>query len=199
MGISLEPVGNHSITFQNKSFEELCRKITAKLNTIQFTNEDFLMRNSSRYNSGTMKEGWRYDPDEPDWVKNQKQIMVVGPYGLELDFWESHILFWNPHYRYWQWFEMWAGGKYTNEINEWRKYFQQILSAFGGNRIIYFADDPYPFQEYSEALYESSFDEVEKRLRAELGPPSTDLLRLAEGSDEHLWYLDELKDIPSPS
>ena len=83
---------------------------------------------------------------------------------------ERHrIYIFDPHYRYWQWFtdELWEN--YDLEINEWRKYFYLIVTALGGNRVVYLSDNGTHLDKYLDDT--GSFEETELSLYEQFGAP----------------------------
>jgi hypothetical protein len=160
----LYPIGNHTINFQNRAFLELAMEIK--------TNYE-----------------WTFEQeDEYDKFFDNKCIEFEGPFNLSLSFDTQKILFSNPPYRYWWWFEM----EYDLHRDEWRKYMQTIVSAFGGDRVIYLADNSHPLEVYINC--EGTFEDIENVLFQNFGESKRTFKEVAEDF-ENSYLVDKFENI----
>jgi hypothetical protein len=169
MGLDVEIFGNHNIIFKEKNIFVIANEIKDKLNKINFSNNDFLLYYSlfdkyfndySCFEIEKMKKikYWDYYVNGLESDYNEcGYIQFYGYYNLKLDISENNIDFLDPICRFKTWFEY---GKDDDYVNEWRKYYKQIVSTFGGNRVVYYPD--YGIDSYSGVLSELPFEEFEK-------------------------------------
>jgi len=181
MGTSLCPIANHNISFEGRSLEEMIALIKPRLNSIELVNKDFLLDFATNWYEAdefSTDAEWlpqREDPRYYDFDKveaRHKTIGFEGPYNLSVSLEPDRISFFGPPYRYRQWFGMQNedGTEATEWRNEWRRYLRQVVSALGGDRVIYVADNAHPLEKY---LYSADPVEViERLLRQEYGPPA---------------------------
>lgn len=165
MGKDLIPRGNSIIPFSGRKREDLIREINLKLDAIKFVNETFLRENSLE--DDALNE-WKVSKriDYLDFDKRGR-IEFDGPFGLSLGFMHNTIDFeYVGCIRYIDWF------KKDNEIerNEWRKYIFDILKSFGGNRVIYLADNSDPLEKYTWPDFDGCFEEIEPLLKEDPDP-----------------------------
>jgi hypothetical protein len=171
MGVDLCVYGNHTILFKNKNVFEIADEIKTRLNNIKLCNKEFLLyyclfsKYSNYYTYAEIdsmkgRNEWHFDTDElENEYREYGSITYYGFYGLEIDFSENNISFWDPHCRYNYWFEY---GTRDNYVNEWRKYYKQIVTEFGGDKVIYYPDCGYP---EAELDLEQPFEELEKNFK----------------------------------
>ena len=169
MGCNVEIYGNHTVCFKNNSIFGIANEIKNKLNNINFSNNDFLLYYSlfdKYFNNYSSKEienmkllnKWDYYENVLENEYNEcGYINFHGYYNLKIYFYEKYIIFADPNCRFISWCEYGSGSDF---VNEWRKYYKQIINEFGGNRIIYYPD--YGIDGYSGILSELPFDEFEK-------------------------------------
>jgi hypothetical protein len=176
MGTDLYAHGNHNIVFQNREYREIGEEIRLKLEALDLYNSPFL-KHFQLWKAHVYE--WKETQEEimkkEDWVffnemdlKNfneNKTIEFHGPFDLSIDFKEQSIVFFDPSYRYWTWFEP----DFNRIRNEWRKYIYRILTLFGGNRVVYLPDNTHILEEYN--YYEGTFEEMEKALEEKVGKP----------------------------
>lgn len=117
-----------------------------------------------------------------------KEIEFDEPFGLNLTFDENKITFWDPPYRYWQWFEM----DDNVHRDEWRKYMQHVVKLFGGDRVLYAADNAHHLEEYT--YYEGTFEEMENALHEKYGKPKPTFQEVADDFDNS-YFIDDFKNI----
>lgn len=145
MGTSLYPIGNHNVNFKKSAFFQIAEEIKARLNGIEFKNKNFLRSFAQNwYGKHYIPDTpwYYYKEDEADYFKDEKRIDFYGPFNLELAFDPYKILFFDPPFRYWNWFE----STDAETRRQWRFYLWQMLTAFGGNRVIYLADNAHPLE-----------------------------------------------------
>ncbi len=197
MGIDLCQVGNHKILFEKKSFEKLADEIKTILNNSVLPNSEFLRhaalqstnldpKDLRKINS---KRDWTYyEEDEYSSFYKNKRIEFYGPFNLELTFEEFKITFWNPPYRYCQWFE-WEDQLH---IDEWRKYMFHIVALFGGDRVAYLGDYSLHLNEFN--YHEGPFEEMEEVLLKKYGKSKTTFKEIV-ADYENTYFIDQFKDI----
>ena len=197
MGTDLYQIGNHKISFKNRRFKDLVIEIKTTLDNTVFPNAEFLKLfalkwhcdNPRKIREIKTKQDWTYlEESEYYNFEKDKEIELYGPFGLELSFYENRITFWNPPYRYWQWFEM----KDNVFRDEWRKYMLHIVKLFGGNRVLYVADNGHHLDEF--ICYEGSFEEMEAKLLKKHGKPKTRFQEIASDI-ESSYLIDYFKNI----
>lgn len=197
MGTDLWPIGNHNICFKNRRFNELATEIKLKLESISFINAKFLKHYALWANSNDprrvreikTKQNWTY-PKENEFYNfaEEREIDFNGPFALNLTFDENKILFWDPTIRYRSWFEI------DDNIfrDEWRKYMQQVVRSFGGNRVLYAADNSHHLEEYT--YYEGSFEEMECSLYEKFGKSKSTFQEVVNDYRKS-YFIDDFKSI----
>lgn len=203
MGTDLNQIGNHKIKFKDKTFIDLSNEIKQKLDSLIFPNEKYLRNfalnfaNSEPRNVRKIREikeekNWTYlEENEFYNFAEDKEIEFFGPFDLNLVFDENKIWFYNPSIRYRDWFEPFNT---ENELfcNEWRKYMYKIVNLFGGNRVIYLADNAHPLEEF---LYlDGTFSEIELALKNKFGQPKQTFKEVADDI-KNSYFIDYFKDI----
>jgi len=197
MGTDLYQLGNHKIKFKERHFSELTTEIKTKLDNTVFPNAEFLKRFALRWHSDNprmireikTKRHWTFrEENEYYSFAEDKEIEFDGPFGLNLTFDENKITFFDPPYRYWQWFEM------DDDVHrdEWRKYMKQIVNLFGGDRVLYAADNSHHLEKYT--YYEGTFEEMENALREKYGKSKTTFQEVADDFDNS-YLIDDFKSI----
>lgn len=203
MGTDLNQIGNHKIKFKERTFIDLSNEIKQKLDSLIFPNEKYLRNfalnfaNSEPRNVRKIREikegkNWTYlEENEFYNFAEDKEIEFFGPFDLNLVFDENKIWFYNPSIRYRDWFEPFNT---ENELfcNEWRKYMYKIINLFGGNRVIYLADNTHPLAEF---LYlDGTFSEIELALKNKFGEPKQTFKEVADDI-KNSYFIDYFKDI----
>jgi len=202
MGTSLYPIGNHNIEFKNKSFLELSKEIKKTLENSPLPNVEFLLDAALEWSKShpetisdnskiETKNVWTYEEASEYYnYKADKSIDFYGPYDLELSFEEHKIVFFNPHFRYWQWFE---GNSFIHR-DEWRKYMFHIVTLFGGNRVVYLNDNGKPLEEFLD--FEGTFEQMEQALLNKFGKPKQTFQEVA-ADFSNSYLIDDFKTITS--
>jgi len=200
MGTDLYQLGNHKIRFKERHFSELTTEIKTTLDNTIFPNAEFLRLAALRWANSEprnirdireikTKQHWTFR-EENDYYnfKEDKEIEFYGPFHLHLTFDENKITFWNPPYRYWQWFEM------DDDVHrdEWRKYMQHVVKLFGGDKVVYLADNAHPLEEFID--YEGTFKEMESALQEKYGKSKTTFKEVADDFDNS-YFIDDFKSI----
>ena len=202
MGIDIVQLGNHNIQFKGKTFIELVHEIKPILEKIKIENIEYLQFALLDYYKG---KDWLEEKCE--WIKNKviwtyreedeyfsfsedECIDFAGPSGLEISFEENYIYFANPPYRYNFWF-YWLSKIHRDE---WRKYMYKIITAFGGDRVIYLPDNMRDSSEYYQNSDGMTFEEIENGLIGEYGIVNKELDEINE-NDEIEYYIDKFKNI----
>jgi hypothetical protein len=134
---------------------------------------------------------WSYK-DESEYYNfdADKYICFYGPSDIEIHFDENKIYFTNPPYRYNYWF-YWLEKIHRDE---WRKYMYQVITAFGGNRVIYLPDNMLDSSKYFQNNDNMTFQEIENGLINEYGVFNKKLDKIAEYEEIH-YYIDYFDDI----
>lgn len=197
MGTDLYQLGNHKIKFKERHFGDLTTEIKIKLDNTVFPNAEFLKRFALRWNSDNprkvreikTKRHWTFQEEHEYYnFAEDKVINFFGPFGLNLTFDENKIMFWNPSYRYRQWFEM------DDDVHrdEWRKYMKQIVNLFGGDHVLYAADNTHHLEKYTDC--EGTFEEMELELVEIYGRSRTTFQEVADDFDNS-YLIDDFKSI----
>lgn len=199
MGTSLFSHGNHNIVFQNREYHEIAEEIRLKLEAFNLNNFPFIRHHllweahvfdwDETYEEIMEKKNWTYY-EEADLVNfhEYKVIEFYGPLNLEIDFKENSIMFWEPSFRYWNWFEP----QVEKIRNEWRKYMFHIVKHFGGNRVVYLADNGHNLQEFM--YFEGTFEEMEKALEEKFGKPQKTFSGVMADYD-NAYLIDSFEDL----
>lgn len=203
MGTTLVPIGNHKVKFKERSFQEIAEEITQTLNKIQFVNAEYLRLDALYCQTGPpkrvrtireikTKKEWTYRKENEYYsLEEDGSIDFDGPFNLTLWFTEYYINFLQPQDRY----SHWVGQdypEYEEYRNEWRKYMQQIVHAFGGDRVIYLADNAHALEEFWNM--EAPFEEIEMALKQKLGDPITSFKEMVINPNES-YMIDHFIDI----
>lgn len=192
MGVDLHTVGNHNFTFESCFLHEVADEVLYRLNKISFSNREFLRlwRLTWKQNDPiAIREinttiSWKltssYYDFNPQTKRDEKRhLSFTGIYGLRITIYDKSIYISEPHIRYMHWFDR------ENELfrNEWRKYFKAIVTAFGGDRVIYLPDCTYLDNILDHA---HSFTKIEKRLKKKYGNPIVDFESIYQIIDDEL-------------
>jgi hypothetical protein len=201
MGTSLSTIANHQISFEGKSLAEIVDIIQPKLNALELDNWDYLLEFASKWYGHeriyTFNQ-WFPVKEEPQYydydTASYKQIDFDGPFKLSISFSEAYIQFWNPPYRYRQWFGLQNadGTDAAKARNEWRKYMKAVVQSFGGNRAIYLADNSHPLAKY--VYSDEPFTVIEEAIRREFGDPAKSFRDVSE-SDQIMYFIDCFDDL----
>jgi hypothetical protein len=118
------------------------------------------------------------------------EINFIGFLDFELIFTYSSIYFCDPPYRYKEWFEC------DKEIrDEWRKYMYQIITLFGGDRVIYLPDQGADhFLDKFDQLPVLSFEEIENEIIKEYGKNIRTIGNFRK-EDSVWYYIDNFDDL----
>lgn len=200
MGVDLYTVGNHSIKTKHRKLENIAKEVYEKLNLIEFPNSNFLRL--SRLNSAWSPYSIRTVNTKRDWTYRYKErsrskyyvfsIDFKGPYGVCLSLTRYRIYIFDPQYRYGQWFTDEPWENYDLEVNEWRKYFYMIVTALGGNRVIYLSDSGSHLHKFLGNT--GSSEETELSLYEQFGAPKKRFDEVAQDIDNS-YFIDYLDDI----
>ena len=208
MGIDLEPIGNHNIIFEGKSFYQLGMEIKNILNNITISNLkyfysyklDEFIRNKDRidFNKAihlikNTKE-WIFRDDEfgIDDFNEFRIFNFYGPSDLSFYFEENYITFFDPTFRFKYWF-YWIEKIHRDE---WRKYMCQIVKAFGGDKVIYLPDNMADASKYIDRVDILKFEEIKNGLINEYGEVNKKLDQFDEEDNEYIdYYIDNFEDI----
>ena len=159
--------------------------------------EDFLER-IKKYKTQT-NWNWNYyllnEYDYEDEEEIEKDdfyygIEFLGFLDFNISFTPSSILFFDPHYRYKEWFEC------AKELrDEWRRYMYQIIKLFNGNRVIYLPDQGADhFLDMFDQLPSLSFEEVENAIIKEYGEVEKEFEKYRENGYTS-YYIDNFNDL----
>lgn len=197
MGIDLWIIGNHKINFEGKSYEELSKEVKERLDKIVFPNSGFL-RHHALYNNSNYpgvireiytKKEWTYEDDPFPFVFEEDNFVeFMGPHNLEITVYQHKIFIANGRYRYYYWF----GDLYQRERDEWRKYFHTIVTALGGDRVLYLPDNLHHLAEYD--TLECSFAEMEEIMLCNEGKPCLTFSEMSIDVEES-YMIDYFTDI----
>jgi hypothetical protein len=197
MGTSLIAIGNHKIDFKNRSYRDIACEIIACLNKISFVNKKYL-KNYTSVNIGIplncIKDGDWYFPEENEYFSfnEEKKIDIYGAFGLDFSVSEFFVKYNAPSFRYSEWMEMQDidGNPDVLRRNEWRKFFFQVQKAFGGDRVIYLADNCHHLDGFDEL--DVPFFEIETTLLKQFGSPA---LSMYDAYKNNSYFIDKLNDI----
>ena len=202
MGVDIVQLGNHKVQFKGKTFSELVEEINPILEKIKIENIEYLQFALLDYYKGKdwLKGECEWIKEKKDWTYRAEDnyfsfsesncIDFAGPSGLEIRFEENYIYFRNPPYRYNLWF-YWIEKIHRDE---WRKYMFKIITAFGGNRVIYLPDNMMDSSEYYQNNDGMTFEEIENGLIKDYWIVIKELDELNE-NDEINYYIDNFKNI----
>lgn len=203
MGTSLYSIANHKIVFKNRSYHDIAEEIRLKLNALELRSNPFLIHHTKwlayyynwqkSENEIFKKKYWSYN-EEADLINydSYKCIEMQGPFDLNIDFRKNSIMLWEPPFCYANWFN-----PDINDIrNEWRKYLYTVIAAFGGNRVIYMADNNHILSKY--LFHKDSFKKMENRMALRLGKPKKNFEEVFQDI-ENAYLIDTFEDIENIS
>jgi hypothetical protein len=206
MGTDLYPIANHQIWFEGKTLDEIIAEIQLKLDNLVLNNHAFLLDYALYWNNDNPERclqiqntsSWYHAVDDMKGYDfnsaEDKVINFSGPCDLQITFFKHTLLMMNPFYRYTQWLGLRnEDGTDAIEIrNEWRKYFRQMATTFGGNRLIYFADNSHPLSGYwggNERL-----EEIEQALKKRFGASKVNFKETLE-EEQNSYLVDRFNDL----
>lgn len=202
MGTDLYQIGNHKLRLREMSFKELISELKVKLDNTKLVNESFLHQFALDWNSDRLatielikaRKDWRFlQEDEYYSFANEMYLEIDGPHDLRISIDEFKLTFWNPPYRYRQWIELknQDGTDAVSHRDYWRQYMFQIISLFGGDRVIYLADNGHPLDKYIHC--DCPFSEIEAKLLNEFGKPADSFEAVAEDYQRR-YFIDRFQD-----
>lgn len=199
MGTDLHSLGNHNIQFQDRKYLEIAEEIRKKLDALDLHNSPFLRHNllweahvydwkETKEEIWEKKDWFYYEESDLENFEESRVIEFMGPLDLEIDFRENFILLREPSFRYWQWVEP----ELKQLRDEWRKYLYRILKHFGGDRVVYLADNGHNLENF--IFFEGTFEEMEKALEVKLGRPKKTFSQVLDNYDNAylIDYFDDL-------
>lgn len=183
MVTNLYPISNHQISFEGKTLDEVLAEILPKLDNLVLDNHTFLLNSALHWNNADPERcfkirntsSWCHAADDmKDYNFNSAEDKVInfsGPCDLQITFFEHTLLMMDSLYRYTQWLGLRnEDGTDAIEIrNEWRKYLRQMATTFGGDRVIYFADNSHPLSNYWGGNVK--LEKIEQALKKRFGEP----------------------------
>ena len=198
MGTDIHPVGNHNIDFAGKPFKIIADEIKKTLDSLIFPNHELLrlcalhVAQDSPRQIRRLKEkkDWHYWEEDEYRFRDNEKIEFYGPFDLEIDVSPGRITFFDSPYRYYQWFEV-EDGTFRDE---WRKYMQHVIKAFGGDRLIYLADNSHPLEAFVYDYEDKSFEELEEALLQAFGPPAKSFKEVA-ADPYNTYFTDDFSSI----
>ena len=158
---------NHNIDFSNNTTENTAIIIKELLDNTIIVNR-LKLQNLIRdyYNSpgyedirknwqetidNWISDKWDYYIDN-NWESNIR-IDFLGPFKLRINFTNNYIEFSDPGFRYYLYFGM------DKKIrDEWRKYYYQFISLFGGNYALYLPDQGEVGTEFTEKIWDHNLN-----------------------------------------
>jgi hypothetical protein len=204
MGVDLWVYGNHKIPIYDYSLQDLADILEIEINNLIIPNIGYLKNEELNYNLSSPAsdnieelksiEKWSVYAVKADLEYNHEdEISFCGPMGLHFILTSTNIQFWNPTYRYNQWYQ-WYYPEWKERITEWRKYYYQIISMLKGDKVIYLADAF--LNKYMDKFYTHGykFSKIESELIAEYGSNTKHLYEFPE-DDYPLYYIDDFSDI----
>lgn len=194
MGTSLFAIANHTYSFEN--LEETAKNVLAEIEKLNLNVSFFInAQNEKEYDDGEHSYYIR------DFTKDKDAyppvcIEIESPSNFSFTLYESCIEIYTI-YRY--------ALIYKNYKIDWfqdfRKDLYRILQIFGGNEIIYLADNSSSLSKYLEGMvFEGiSYDEVKAALIQDFGAPVTDYSKLDYETLEYRnlkeFFLDDFRDL----
>lgn len=200
MGTDLVPIGNHKIRFKERSFKDIAKEITERLNKMTFVNAEYLRVYALYCHSNYVrtvreiktKKDWTFQEENEYYsFAEEQEINLDGPFNLSIWINEHFINFFQPSDRYRHWVED-DYFEYHAYRNEWRKYLYQVVQALGGDKVIYLADNGHILEEFWSL--EIPFAEIETALKKKLGEPITTFPVMVK-SPCNSYMIDHFKDI----
>jgi len=206
MGTDLYPIANHQLSFANKTLAEIVAEIQPVLDKLVLSNYAFLLDfalkrnadNPTRCRQIQQTVGWSHLEEDIEYYDfnsaEYKSLDFAGPCNLQITFYPHQLLMMDPLYRYRQWLGLQKadGTPATEHRNEWRKYLRQMANAFGGNRVIYLADNTHPLDNYCGG--NETFEEVEQALKERFGEPKPTFSETL-ADEQHSYFIDRFTDI----
>ena len=158
MGTDVIVKVNHKVAFDNRDASEVAEKLTAKLNTIAFTQDELLLVR----NSNSLSDKFVFTPPEPDFdAAKNSYLSFVNPLNLHIDRSQCEFIL---AIRYRTWCCAAEEGR-----AQWRNIFRKVALAIGGDTVIYLADNAHQLEKYS---YIESSEETLAALNRDFGSPA---------------------------
>lgn len=180
MGTDIAVFANHSIDFLHEDIEIVASRIKELFDRLNLKNLAEIKEMVRGYYDGPgysdIRDEWHDKIDnctENDWNfyidndwENYVRIEFFGPFGLHVNFSHNYIELKDPGCRYLGFFSMDKKAR-----TEYRKYYWQIISLFGGNFALYLPDQGDVGWEFTEKIwdYDISMDTVKKGLVEKYG------------------------------
>jgi hypothetical protein len=167
MGTDVAIFANHTIDLSNSDNSITANKIKTILDNLNIKNLSEIKNEIRNYYDGPgysdIRDEWHKKIDNwegNDWdyyIDNNwegyTKINFYGPYDLHLSFTNNNIQFDDPGCRYSSFF-----GMDKKDRIEWRKYYFQITSLFGGDFAIYLPDQGDVATEFTEKIWDYDLD-----------------------------------------
>lgn len=162
MGTDVIPIANHSISFEKRSYSDIAQEIISKLDNEKNNIFRLFRQNEFCIDSITKAEWKYYEFEDQDELYKKLEFYIDTVDLFDID--KNMIIFTCQAYRYSDWMSM------DDDQREKHKALMFYLTKlFGGDRIIYLADNSHPLEHF---LYDQlTFVEIEKNLMKEFGLP----------------------------
>ena len=163
MGTDITVFANHAIDFSSNNLQHIAENIKYELNNSYFVNQAEIRPLIRSYYDwqgyDDIQSKWHEKIDNwtgNDWnyvidcdLSSFSEICYHGPFYLRMSFTDKHIKFHDPGYRYHTFF-----GLEKKDRDEWRKYYYQYISLFGGDYALYLPDQGEVAWEFTEKIYD---------------------------------------------
>jgi hypothetical protein len=201
MGTALRPIANHQIAFGNRLVSDVAREVEQMLNQLRLPDPAFLYACASDWYANRpdmqvaiSRQHWQWLEDSSFDYSRDQLLEFEGPFALTITVSEHQLEFWNPPFRYRQWFclQMQDGSDPAVYQRKWREYYQKVVYALGGNRLLYAADNTHPLEKYT--ALDGDFSAMEKALYEDMGPPKGSFAEIC-ADDSNGYFLDFFPDL----
>jgi hypothetical protein len=143
MNSNMAFLGSHSINFSGAK-QTIIVTIGKQLSKHQFENLQFFkdyeqsaFKDCEHLKTVHKNDRWQFTDFSIDGmygIKDKRKVIVaIGPYGLMLRISNTYVEFLSPLYNRPNWYSP----KNAKTVTEWRKYFKQITTLFGGQGTLY--------------------------------------------------------------
>jgi len=190
MGTDVDVRGNHSIDFEGRRLVDVAPEIIDRLNSVVFTEREISAVSAWDQKFDQLEFFLDEDNDTANYLKLYGNCIEDGPHILV----DQYQCDFSCGFRY----KTWCTTP-VHVVHDWRKtwrsYFYKAITALGGDRVIYLADNGHILEAYD---YSESLEKIESHLLETLGPPANTLIEAYENAyapKSGKYYIDHFKDI----
>lgn len=172
MGVDLQVIANHDLDFTDKSIDEVIKEIKSRLDAIENWNE---LISVVYCNDKSKKQNFNwtridvYEHIQPEYLA----ISFETEHSIMLTFYRKYFII-GCIERYTDWYIQAHNNNGNNSYrNNWRKVFYALLTALGGNKVVYIPDNGIALSEFAEGIWDN-LDMLLSEAKEKYGNPKQD-------------------------